>query len=311
LAITRTARGKTYMGRLARHEERAFYLFIMPWLVGFVLLSAGPILISLALSFGKWDILGSPTWVGTANWSYLFTSDKTFYRALLNTAYYTFPHVILMIIAALLVALLLDRDAFGIGFFRTSFYLPSVLAGPAIAMLWMVVFHPDVGLVNRALWLVGIQGPGWFFDEKWAMPTLIIVSIWPIGSSMIIFLAGLRNIPEHLYEAAMIDGANGWQRFWKVTLPLLSSVIFYLLIRGVIGSFQVFTLSYIMTAGGPNNATLTYILYLYRVGWQYLRMGQASAMAWVLFVIIMLLTLAQFQLGKRWVYYESGDEGGI
>jgi multiple sugar transport system permease protein len=193
--------------------------------------------------------------------------------------------------------------------FRTIFYLPSVCSGVAVAILWTTIFNPDFGLINSALHAVGITGPQWLVDPSWAMPAMIVMSLWGVGGSMVIYLAGLQGIPVHLYEAAGLDGAGPVRKFWHVTVPMMSPIIFFNLIVGIIGSFQAFVQMYVMTNGGPANATLVYLLYLYRTAFEDFDMGYASALAWVLFLILLAITLGQLVLARRWVYYEGGLKG--
>ena len=303
--VHRPARGREKLGPQARREEREFYLFISPWLIGFVLFGAGPILASAAISFTDWSLLSSPNWTGLENYRKLF-SDPLFYVTLKNTLYYAFASVFLGIVVAFLLALLLNQKVWGMSIFRTIFYLPSVVAGIATALLFINIFNPDFGLLNYALGQLGIQGPGWLTSPQWAMPALIIMSLWGAGGGMVIYLAGLQSIPEQLYEAASLDGAGTFRKFWNITVPMMSPVIFFNMIVGVISSLQAFVLIYVMTNGGPANATLVYGLYLYRKAFEFFEMGYASAMAWVLFVAIMIITAIQFRLARRWVYYEGG-----
>ncbi len=293
------------LGRLARQEEREFYLFISPWIIGFILFGAGPIIASAVISFTDWSLLSSPRWVGLANYERLFT-DRLFSVTVKNTFIYAIGSVSLGIVAGFLLALLLNQKVWGMSLFRTIFYLPSVVAGIATALLWVNIFHPDFGLINYTLGQFGIQGPGWLQSPTWAMPALIMMSVWGAGGGMVIYLAGLQSIPEHLYEAAALDGAGPLRKFWHITVPMMSPVIFFNMIVGIISSLQAFVLILVMTNGGPANSTLVYGLYLYRTAFQYFEMGYASAMAWVLFIIIMLITAVQFRLASRWVYYEGG-----
>ncbi|MDP9313034.1 MAG: sugar ABC transporter permease [Chloroflexota bacterium] len=296
------------LGRLARQEEREFYLFISPWIIGFILFGAGPIIASAVISFTDWSLLSSPRWVGLANYERLFT-DRLFSVTVKNTFIYAIGSVSLGIVAGFLLALLLNQKVWGMSLFRTIFYLPSVVAGIATALLWVNIFHPDFGLINYTLGQFGIQGPGWLQSPTWAMPALIMMSVWGAGGGMVIYLAGLQSIPEHLYEAAALDGAGPLRKFWHITVPMMSPVIFFNMIVGIISSLQAFVLILVMTNGGPANSTLVYGLYLYRTAFQYFEMGYASAMAWVLFIIIMLITALQFRLANRWVYYEGGLKG--
>jgi len=296
--------GKPRLGPQARREEREFYLFISLWIIGFVLFDAGPILASFAISFTNWTALSDPQLVGLANYQRML-ADPLFFTAFWNSLYFGVGSVGLGLIVSFLLALLLNQRVWGMSLFRTIFYLPSVVSGIAVAILWIMILHKDFGLINSALAAIGIQGPGWLVEPQWAKPALILMSLWGAGGSMVIYLAGLQSVPQHLYEAAAIDGAGTWGRFWNVTVPLMSPVIFYNLIVGFIASIQGFVLVLIMTNGGPANATLMYGLYLYRVAFQFFQMGYASALAWVLLLVIMLITAAQFYFAKYWVFYEG------
>ena len=279
------------------------WLFITPWLLGFLFFTAGPMIGSAVISFLDWEILTPPTWVGLANFRQMAT-DPLFGLSLYNTAYYTFIGVPIYLVAALLMALVLNLHLRGITFYRTIFFLPSLTPAVANALLWVWIFSPDFGLANYFLQAVGLPPQKWLFDVNLAKPSLILMGLWGIGSQMIIFLAGLQGISQTLYEAASIDGANEWRRFWSITLPMLSPTLFFNLVIGIIGSFQVFTTAYIATQGGPQNATLFYVLYLWRNGFDYFKMGYASALAWVLLLIVLALTMLQFGLARRLVYYE-------
>lgn len=296
------------LGRQKRRGELQFYLFILPWLIGFIFFGGGPIIASAFLSFTNWSLLSSPQWIGWGNYQRLF-QDPLFYVTLKNTLYYGVGSVLLSVAVSFMLALLLNQKVRGIAFFRTVFYLPSVVSGIATALLWINIFHPDFGLVNFVLSWFGIQGPGWLSSETWVIPALIIMSAWSAGSTMIIYLAGLQGIPAHLYEAAAIDGAGRLSKFWHVTVPMISPVIFFNLITGFIASLQAFVLILIMTNGGPANGSLVYGLYIYREAFQYFDMGYASSLAWALFVIIMIVTLSQLVLARRWVYYEGEIKG--
>ena len=279
------------------------WLFITPWLLGFLFFTAGPMIGSAVISFLDWEILTPPTWVGLTNFRQMAT-DPLFGLSLYNTAYYTFIGVPIYLVAAMLMALVLNLHLRGITFYRTIFFLPSLTPAVANALLWVWIFSPDFGLANYFLQAVGLPPQKWLFDVNLAKPSLILMGLWGIGSQMIIFLAGLQGISQTLYEAASIDGANEWRRFWSITLPMLSPTLFFNLVIGIIGSFQVFTTAYIATQGGPQNATLFYVLYLWRNGFDYFKMGYASALAWVLLLIVLALTMLQFGLARRLVYYE-------
>jgi len=285
------------------------FLFVTPWLIGFLIFTAGPMLTSLYLSFTKYD-LNSIKFVGTTNYRRLFFDDPLFWKSLRVTFFYALFAVPLGIIGSLALALLLNQKVAGQRVFRTIFYLPALVPAVASSLLWSWIFNSDYGLLNYGLGLFGIGGAEWLADEKYTLWAFIIISLWGVGGGrMVIFLAGLQGISDSYYEAARIDGASPWQQFRAVTLPQLSPVIFFNLILGVIGSFQVFAEAYVMTNGGPNNATLTYALNLFRNAFEYFKLGKASAMAWVLFVILLGITGLQFWGSKRWVYYEGEARG--
>ena len=280
-------------------------LFISPWVIGFALFEFGPLVASLGISLFKWDLIQAPSWVGLDNYLELFTDDPLFWQSLKVTSVYSLFSVPFGLLFALLLALLLNQPLPGIAFFRTVFYLPAVVSGVAVAMLWIWVFNGEFGVVNYMLDVVGIEGPNWFFDRTWVMPAFILMSLWGVGGSMIIFLAGLQGVPQELYDAAEVDGAGRLRQFQHVTWPLLTPVIFFNLIIGIIASFQTFTNSYVITEGGPANATLFYVLYLYNNGFKFFRMGKAATMAWILFVIILALTILVLRSSRVWVFYET------
>ena len=281
------------------------YAFISPWLFGFIVLTAVPFLVSVYLSFTRYDIVSAPVWVGMANYNRLFTDDPLFWKALAITFKFALISVPLGIVAGVSLALLLNLRLGGISVYRTVFYIPSIVPMVATTTIFLWILNPQIGLVNGLLARVGVTGPAWIQDANWALWALIMMSLWAVGGSMIIYLAGLKDIPVALYEAAIIDGASAWQRTRHVTLPMLTPVIFFNLIMGVIGAFQYFTQAWIMTGGGPNDSTQFYALYLFARAWKYLDMGYASAMAWILFVIVMGLTVAIFRTHRRWVHYGS------
>jgi len=291
---------------LRQREERDFYLFIGLWLIGFILFTGGPLLASLYFSFTNWTGLTTVEWVGAQNFIDL-AQDKLFWTATQNTFFYSFGAVTLGTIGALAVALLLNQHLPGTTLLRVVYYMPSIASGVAVSILWLWLFNPQVGLVNYMLSLIGIKGPLWLSSPQWALPALVIKSLWAIGANMIILLAGLQAIPTSLYEAAKIDGAKQWDEFWTVTLPMLSPVLFYVLVITTIASFQILTDVLVMTQGGPGTATFVYVYYIYQAAFQYLKMGYASALAWILFAIILALTLLQLWGSRKWVYYE--DEG--
>lgn len=289
--------------RIRRREWQGL-LYIAPWLIGFLIFIVYPFIWSIQLSFMEWKGIGIPKYIGFENYITLFTDDEPFLISIRNTLVYTAVHVPGVMILAFLVALLLNENARFMPLFRTLFYLPSVTSGVATVVLWVWILHPT-GLLNRTLALVGIPGPNWFGSTTWALPGLILMSLWNIGGDMVIYLAGLQGVPQQLYDAAEIDGANAWQRVRYVTLPMMTPSIFLTLILGIIGSFQVFTAALVATEGGPGYATLFVLLHIYYNAFRYFRMGYASALGWVLFVIIMVFTIIQFWLANRWVYYEG------
>jgi multiple sugar transport system permease protein len=291
---------------LQRREALEGYLWISPWILGFLIFSLGPIIASFYLSFTRYKIGGTPEWIGLANYSEALFSDRLFWPSLSRTAYYSIATVVLGVSLSLLAAMLLNQNMKGRAFFRALYYLPSLTPIVALAILWGWLLQPQVGLVNYMLFQVGIDGPGWLTSRQWAIPSLILIGLWASigGGRMIIFLAGLQGVPKELYESAELDGATAIQRFFKITLPMISPVILFNLILGVIGSFSVFTISYIATNGGPNYATWFYMLHLYYNAFSYFQMGYASALAWIFFLLIFVLSFIQIRLSNRWVYYD-------
>jgi len=298
---------RTRASALRRREAIDGYLFIAPWLVGFVLLVSGPMIASLLLAFTRWDLFSEPTWVGLENFERM-ADDRLVAKSLANTAYFTAISVPLNLLVALGMALLLNTRIRGQAIFRTAFYLPAVMPVVANAVLWFWILDPEIGLANALLRLVGLPESDWLFDPQTAKPSFILISLWGVGNTMVIFLAGLQGIPQSLYDSAKVDGANGWQRFKAITIPMLSPVILFNLILGVIGSFQIFTSAFLLTDGGPQHATLFTVLYIYRLGFEQFDMGNASAVAWLLFAIILVFTLVQLRLSGSWVYTEGGTE---
>jgi multiple sugar transport system permease protein len=294
-------RGKS---ALARREAIDGYLFIAPWIVGFIVFTAGPMLASMVLVFVDWDLLTPPQWAGLSNINHLM-NDRLVGVTLYNTAYYTFLSVPLRLTLALLVAILLNASVRGMAFWRTCFYLPAVVPAVANVILWMWMFSPTMGLFNMVLTTLGLPKLNWIWDPVLAKPSLILMSTWTIGNVVVIFLAGLQSVPRSLYEAAQIDGGGGWSQFRHVTLPLISPVLLFNLVMGIIGSFQVFTNAFLMTQGGPANQTLFTVLYLYQVSFEQFKVGYGSAIAWMLFLVILVFTLIQWKLADRWVYYEG------
>ncbi len=260
---------------------------------------------SLLLSFTNFDMLTTPTWVGLANYRALL-DDEIFLKSLRVTAIYSGVTVPMVLVISFVLALLLNQKIRGMYFFRSVYYLPTVMSGVAVAMLWRWMFNGDYGLINTALDQVGIIGPNWFQSEEWALPALIVTSLWTFGATTLIYLAGLQGVPGELYEAAQVDGASRLRQHLHITVPLVSHVTFFNLVMGVIGSLQVFAEPYVLTKGGPNNATLLLPLYLYRNAFVYLKMGYASAIAWVSFLVVLVLTLLVFRSLPYWVHHEGG-----
>lgn len=293
------------MSKPARREAIEGYLCILPWLIGFITFVAGPIIASFLISFTRWDAVNPPQWVGLDNYIEIFTDDADFRQALKVTVTYAAFSLPLQLVLGLGISLLLNMRLRGMNIYRTLFYIPAVMSGVAVTLLWVWIFNPQFGIINYLLSLIGIEGPRWLQSPKWALPALIIMSTWGVGGSAVIYLAGLQNIPPHLYEAAEIDGANAWQRFWRITLPMLTPTIFFQLVLGLIGTFQTFTESYVATGGGPRKSTLFYMLYLYTKAFRSLSMGYGSALAWILALIILIITVLIFKSSPMWVYYEA------
>ena len=299
-------------GRFRTSEEsRAGWLSISPWIFGFLVFTTYPFIASLYFSFTEYDVLRPAEWVGLENYERLLTRDRLFPLALRNTFVYALLYVPLHIITALGVALLLNEARQMKGFFRTAFYLPSITPAVATAYLWIWLLNPNNGLVNNTLRFLHLPTPGWTTDPFWTKPTIVISSLWTMGGAMILFLAALQGVPRDLYEAAKLDGANAVQRFRSVTLPLISGVTFFVATISTIASLNVFTQGYVMfdQDGGPENSALFVVMYLYKraFGSGYFQMGYAAAIAWMLFVIILVVTLLQFWGSKHWVYYEAGE----
>jgi len=289
-----------------RREFHAGYAFATPWVLGFAVFGGGPILFSLLMSFCEYDVFSPPKFVGFKNYVDMFVNDPLFYKSLWNTIFMALG-IPLGMILSLGIAVLLNYEVRGMAIYRTFFYLPAIMPAVAASILWIWILNPQEGVLNALLANVGITGPSWLQNENWSKPALILMGLWGAGGGMIVWLAGLKGIPVHLYEAARLDGAGRARCFWNVTLPMLSPYILFNLIMGLIGTFQVFTQAYVMTQGGPVDSTLFYAYNLFNNAFRYLRMGYASAMAWVLFAIVLVLTLIQLKLSRGRVHYESGD----
>jgi ABC-type sugar transport system permease subunit len=292
--------------RLFLRNNLAGYLFISPWLLGFAVLTAGPALFSLVLSFTSYDYLSPIKWVGAANFVKIFTGkDLYFWNSVVVTFKYVFVRQPVFLLIALVVALLINSIRRGVGLFRTLMYLPAILGGGvAVSVMWRMVFETD-GFVNTVLKTIGLPAVKWLSDPNIALWTIILASLPTFGGAMIIFIAGLKGIPESLYESATIDGANGLQKAWYITLPMLTPVIFFNAVMGIINGMQTFTGPFVMTNGGPLKATSFYMINLYDQAFQYHHAGYASALAWILFVIILAFTLLIFKSSSLWVYYEE------
>jgi len=310
--MTATSQARAAIGAIparstqARRRTMIGYIFIGPFILGFLFWFLIPMLTAVWLTFQEWNLIGQPQYVGARNIQRLFT-DKLFYQSLKVTAIYSFSAVPLGLVLAFLVALLMNSKVKGITVFRVIYYLPSIVPAVANAVLWAWLLNSEFGLINVLLRYVGLPKVLWLQDPAWAIPALVLMHLWGIGGSMVIYLAGLQGIPDVYYEAAEIDGAGSLRKLWHVTIPLMSPVIFFNLVMGIIGSFQVFTPGYLLTDGGPSNATLFYVLYLYRNAFQYLEMGYAAALAWVLFIIIVIMTAFVFKGIGGHVYYESAE----
>ncbi|MGQ9683050.1 MAG: carbohydrate ABC transporter permease, partial [Anaerolineae bacterium] len=280
------------------------YACLLPWIIGFVVFTAGAMLYSFYLAFTTTDMLTGTRFVGLANITEML-QDKLVAKSLMVTATYSLGSIPLGVVVSLAIAVLLNQELPLRSLWRTLYYLPSVVSGVAVAILWSWIFNPRIGLINSVLAALGIEGPKWIFSEQWAVPSLIIMSLWGTGGNMLLYLAGLQSIPTALYDAAKIDGATAIRRFQHVTLPMLSPTIFFTLVMGIIGAFQFFTEPLVMTNGGPNNATLSILLYIYRKSFVQLHFGYASLLAWVLFLIILAFTLLVIRSSAVWVYYEG------
>lgn len=287
-----------------RKEFHAGYLFMMPWFIGFLVFGGGPMLFSLFMSFCQYDVLSPPKFTGFDNFATMFLHDPLFYKSLWNTVFMALG-IPLGMMVSLAIAMLLSYEIKGMAVYRTFFYLPAIMPAVAASILWIWIFNPHQGILNTMLAQIGLTGPAWLQDEYWSKPALILMALWGAGGGMIVWLAGLKGIPMHLYEAAELDGAGRWRKFWNVTLPMLSPYILFNLIMGLIGTFQIFTQAFIMTQGGPVDSTLFYAYYLFNNAFRYMKMGYASALAWVLFAIILILTVIQLRISRLWVYYES------
>ncbi len=296
--------------KLTRIERRSLIMgliFISPWIVGFLLFTVYPLAYSAYVSLTRFDLIGDPVFIGAKNYVKLFTDDPHFWNVMYNTVYYVGFSVPLGLIFAYLVANLLNLNIVGRSFFRAIIYVPSIVPAVCSAMVWTFLLNIQYGAINSILQTFGLQAIPFLSNPALAKPSMIAVAVWAQGAAVVIFLASLQDVPRSLYEAATVDGANTWQKFWNVTIPMTTPVILFNLIMGFISSFQEFTIPWLLTQGGPMNSTEFYAIHLYRNAFEYLRMGKASAMAWVLFVIIIFFSIILFRTSGRWVYY-GGDE---
>ncbi|MDA1388101.1 carbohydrate ABC transporter permease [Glycomyces lechevalierae] len=292
------------MSRRSRKEALYFWLFISPWLIGFVGFLLGPMIASVYISLTEWDSFTPPEWVGLQNYTEALTEDPVFWKALWNTFYYAAVSVPLGLVIGVWLANLLNKRVRGRKLFRTFIYLPTLVPLVATAMVFKMVLAPS-GPLNDLLGWFGIDGPNWLIDESWVKPALIVLSAWGAGGATVLLLSAMNGIPRELYEAAEIDGASPWRQFWSVTFPQITPVIFFNLIMGLIGAFQIFSQVYILTAGGPNNASKTMVPLLFDEAFKFYHFGYASAVAWLLFIVIMAFTLIAFRTSRKWVFYET------
>jgi multiple sugar transport system permease protein len=290
---------------MRRREAIEGYLYISPWIIGFIVFVGGPLIASMYLSFNKYNILRPPVFIGLQNYIYAFTKDELFLPAIGRTFYFALLSVPLALAGSLAFAILLNQKLQGTTWWRTMFFLPTLTPLVAAALLWRWMLNPDVGLVNYLLAQVGIQGPGWLASTKWAIPSLVLMGLWASvgGSRMIIFLAGLQDVPRELLESAEIDGAGTWGKFRHVTLPMITPVVFFNLVLGIIFALRAFEAAFVATNGGPARATWFISLHIYQNAFVSFDMGYASALSWVLFMILFAITFIQFRLSGRWVFY--------
>lgn len=292
-------------------EARAGWVFVSPFVIGFIIFTVGPLIASLYFSFTRYDVLNPPVWRGVQNYRDMLTDDR-FGKTLYNTLYFTLFHLPTAIPFALGLALLLNAHVRGLSFWRTSFYLPQITPAVAAGVLWLRILSPQNGLLNEALATIGIQGPAWTVDAQWVKPAIVIMKLWSVGWMVIVYLAALQQVPKELYEVALVDGANAWQRFWKITLPLISNVLFFTFVMLTIFSLNIFTEPMVMFPPqvfggqmGPQDSALFYVLYLFDQAFRNFRMGYASALAWVLFIVTLIVVTIQVQVSRRLVYTES------
>ena len=287
-----------------KKDRRQFFLFILPWIVGFLVFTLIPMLMSLYYSFTDWNVLTHANWVGLGNYVEMF-QDELFWQSVKVTGIYTLITVPLNVVLSLLVAILLNGDIKFAGIFRVIYYLPAILPGVVAAVLWQWIFNKQFGLLNDILRRFGVEGPGWLTDSNWTMTAMVIMSLWSVGTGIVMYLAGLQAVPQSLYETAKMDGCGFFYRLFHVTIPSMSPILLFTFINALISSFQTFTQAYVMTSGGPNNASLFYAYYMYRNAFSYRKMGKASAMGWVFFIAVGALFFLAFHLINRKVFYEN------
>lgn len=294
------------INKFNRQQVIVGILFIMPWFIGFIVFGLYPMIMSVYYSLCRYDVLRIPQFIGLGNYEKLIIEDPYFWTSISNTLFYTVLRVPLCIVGSLFLAVLVNNAVKGVKIFRTVYFIPSIVTGVVLSVVWLWMFNPQFGLINSFLAFLGIPGPLWLLDPNWSKPSMVLMSIWSIGGGrMLVFLAALQGIPNHLYEAVDIDGGSWWAKFKNVTIPMLSPVIFLWSVLEIIFSLQVFVEAYIMTQGGPLNSTLFYNLYLYNKAFNDFEMGYASALAWLLLIISLIITIIQFKLSKRWVYYDG------
>lgn len=301
---------KTKMSKLERRECIGFFAFASPWILGFLFFMIVPMIASAYISMTNWNLLKAPKFIGFANYEDLFTDDL-FYKSMGVTLRYTFMSVPANVILSILVAMLLNKKLPGMSAFRTMFYLPSIISGIVISLVWMWMFQPDYGILNHLLKMVGLPGSNWIYSEDTALPSLVLVSLWNLGTNIVLYLAALQGIPTEQYEAASIDGANAITRFRHITLPGISPTLLFTILTGMINSMQTFTQAYVMTEGGPNHATNFYAYYIYSNAFVYRKMGFASAAAWIMFFVICAITFVFLKCSAGRVYYDGGKDGDI
>jgi multiple sugar transport system permease protein len=292
--------------KVIRRTTFSFYMFISPWLIGFFIFTLFPLIYSFVISFSRWSMMGKSQFIGLANYVRAFSGeDRWFWKSIQVTAYYSFLYVPVSLIFSFIIAVLLNQKVRGMRVFRTAYYLPSLVSGVALSTLWLYIFNYNFGLLNSLLRILHLEPQKWLLDAHWVIPSFVFMGLWGLGGCMVIFLAGLQDVPPELYEAAAIDGAGAWKKFTRITIPFMTPMIFFNLVMGIIGSFQIFTQAFVMTKGGPNGASMFYIVNLYNYAFERFEMGYASALAWILFVILLILTSLVFRSSSLWVFYEN------